>query len=126
MYEIDVPAGLKRIVCADIKGFSSFEQEEEILFDLDSSFKLIGIVRDEEKEDRWIIRLQASDDGAILADKYVADSNRELKQSSAEILFGKLLIDMGDPDEAIKYFQKLLIQSKENEKGKCKHQSNRI
>jgi hypothetical protein len=33
---------------------------------------------------------------------------------------------MGDPDEAIKYFQKLLIQLKENEKGKCKHQSNRI
>jgi hypothetical protein len=120
MYEIDVPVGLKRIVCANIKQFSQFEQEEEILFDLDSSFKLIEIVRDDEKEDRWIIRLQASDHGAILGDKYVADSNRELEQLSAEMLFGKLLIDMGDPDEAIKYFQKLLIQSKESEKGKCK------
>jgi hypothetical protein len=121
MYEIDVPVGLKRIVCADITQFSQFgKEEEEILFDLDSSFELIEIVKDTEKDDRWIIRLQASDRGAMLCDKYVADSNRELQQLSAEILFGKLLIDMGDSDEAIKYFQKLLVQSKENEKGKCK------
>ncbi|CAF4997024.1 unnamed protein product [Rotaria sp. Silwood1] len=122
IYEIDVPVGLERIICADIKPFSQFEKEEEILFDLDSSFELIKIVRDPEKEDRWIIQLQASDKGKELGDKYVADSNRELKHLSAEMLFGKLLIDMGDPDEAIKYFQKLLIQSKENEKGKCKRQ----
>ncbi|CAF3257166.1 unnamed protein product [Rotaria sp. Silwood2] len=123
MYEIDVPVGLQHIVFGNIQPFTQFEQEEEILFDLDSSFELIEVVKDTKKNDSWIIRLQASDRGALLAAKYVTDSNRELKVLSAEMLYGKLLIDMGEPDEAINYFQQLLNQSNEYSKGKYKPQS---
>ncbi|CAF2905465.1 unnamed protein product, partial [Rotaria sp. Silwood2] len=114
--EIDVPVGLKRIVCGDISIYSQFQEEKEILFDLDSSFEFVEVLEDPDKTDRWIIRLEANDRGALLADKYVTDSNRELTESSAEILFGKLLINMSDADQAIKYFQQLLSQSNGSQK----------
>ncbi|CAF3012380.1 unnamed protein product [Rotaria sp. Silwood2] len=116
IYEIDVPVGLKRIVCGDISIYSQFQEEKEILFDLDSSFEFVEVLEDPDKTDRWIIRLEANDRGALLADKYVTDSNRELTESSAEILFGKLLINMGDAAQAIKYFQQLLSQSNGSQK----------
>ena len=117
MYNISVPIGLHYTICADISEISQFEEEEEILFDLDSVFELIEVVEDTAKVDRWIIRLQATDRGGILADKYVADSNRQLKESSGDILFGKLLIDMGDPDKAINYFQRLLTEPSKDQQG---------
>ena len=112
-----MPLGLQYITCADISSVSQFEDEKEVLFDLDSVFELIGIIPDLEKNDRWIIRLKASDYGGLLAAKYVADSNRELASSSPELIFRKLLIDMGDADKAINYFQRLLTQSNENQQG---------
>ncbi|CAF1404476.1 unnamed protein product [Adineta ricciae] len=111
LYKIEVPIGLNHIVCADIGRYSQFSQEEEILFDLDSAFEFIGIIQDSTKIDRWIIQLRATDRGADLANKYIADSNRELGLSSADILFGKLLIDMGNADKAIDYFQSMLNSS---------------
>ncbi|CAF3750043.1 unnamed protein product [Rotaria sp. Silwood1] len=118
IYEIDVRVGLKRIVFGNIQIFSESAEEEEILFDLDSSFEFIKMIEDVEKDGRWILRLQASNCDAMISDKYVTDSQRELERLSAEILFEKLLIDMDEPDEGIKYFQKILMQSKENQKGK--------
>ncbi|CAF1488082.1 unnamed protein product [Adineta ricciae] len=111
MYKIEVPLGLNHIVCADIGIYSQFSQEEEILFDLDSAFEFIGIIQDSTRIDRWIIQLRATDRGADLANKYIADSNRELGLSSADTLFGKLLMDMGNADKAIDYFQSMLNSS---------------
>jgi hypothetical protein len=125
MYKIEVPLGLQHIVCADIKNYSQFEQEEEILFDLDSTFEFIGILPDPTKIDRWLIQLRATDRGALLAKKYILDINRELGLSSAEILFGKLLIDMGNADEAINYFKSMLNQSNDEQQGKRK-KTNRL
>ena len=115
IFEINVPLGLQYITCADISSVNQFEDEREVLFDLDSVFELIGIIPDPEKNDRWIIRRNTSDHGGLLAAKYVVDSNQELAVESSESLFGKLLIDMDDADKAINYFHRLLTQSNENQ-----------
>lgn len=44
-----MPVGLKRIVCGDISMYSTFPEEKEVLFDLDSSFEIIEIQEDPEK-----------------------------------------------------------------------------
>ncbi|CAF1133626.1 unnamed protein product [Rotaria sp. Silwood1] len=109
IYEIDVPVGLERIICADIKPFSQFEKEEEILFDLDSSFELIKIVRDPEKEDRWIIQLQASDkDGLHVLSR--------VDRGIAMNHIGHAWHNKGDYDRALQWFNSALaIQQQEPE-----------
>ena len=109
---------MNHIVCADIGRYSHFSQEEEILFDLDSAFEFTKMIQDPTKTDRWIIQLRATDRGAELANRYIADSNRELGLSSPDILFGKLLIDMGNADKAIVYFQSLLNSLNSEQQGK--------
>lgn len=103
---------------ANIAKYSQFPDEEEFLFDIDSSFELVNVVEDPEKDGLWIIQLRATDRGALLADKYVKDSNRELRSLSPELLLGKLFIDMGDYDKAIFYFQHLLEQIDKSLEGK--------
>ncbi|CAF3677415.1 unnamed protein product [Rotaria sp. Silwood1] len=95
---------------ADISGSSPF-QEEEIVFDLDSTYQFKSIVPDAAKSDRFVIQLRATDQSWHLADNYVTFNNRELDKQAPELLFGELLIEMGDSDKAIDYFQRLLDQS---------------
>ncbi|CAF5125846.1 unnamed protein product, partial [Rotaria sp. Silwood1] len=51
VYEIYVASNLQHVMYADISGSSPF-QEEEIVFDLDSTFQFKGIVPDAAKSDR--------------------------------------------------------------------------
>ncbi|CAF2910007.1 unnamed protein product [Rotaria sp. Silwood2] len=118
IYEIDVSSDLEHIIYADISDLSQFPDEKEILFDLDSTFEFKKIITDEKKKDRYIIQLRATDRGWHLAEKYISYNNLELTQQMPEILFGRLLIEMGNADKAISYFQGLLIQANNQEQDR--------
>ncbi|CAF0829058.1 unnamed protein product [Didymodactylos carnosus] len=106
LYEIEVPPNLNNVVCADISRFSSISNEEEILFDLDSTFELVDVIAvQESKNERYVISLRASDRGSELARKYIDENNREMRDLTEDILFGKLLADMGDSVQSELYFR---------------------
>ncbi|CAF2626276.1 unnamed protein product [Rotaria sp. Silwood2] len=120
IYEIYFAPNLSHVVYADISESGLF-QEEEILFDLDSTFQLKDIIPDAAKFDRFVIQLSATDQSRFLAENYINLINRELHQHAPELLFGELLIEMGNTDNAIEYFQRILDQSNTQLPGKPNH-----
>ena len=108
LYEIECNVNENEsIVFADISKFSAYEEEKEVLFDLSSTFQIQSINEDT----TWnfhVIKLQATDTGIQTTKKYIELNKRDHDETSLTILFGKLLVQMGKYDQALKYFRSLL------------------
>lgn len=104
--EIDVDKNIS-VIAADISSYSKFSQEEEILFDIDSTFEILEVNIDEETQS-CIIHMKTSTHGSDLANEYLAYNEKELDHLSVEILFGRLMTNMGEFEKSIKYFERLI------------------
>ncbi|CAF3731716.1 unnamed protein product [Rotaria sp. Silwood1] len=96
------------IIFADIAEFSDYAGELEVLFDLGSRFELVFVKEDVELH-LWSIKLRASDKESKVAKEYIELNRKGEEEFSIELIFGKLLIDMGQYDQSLKYFQSLLL-----------------
>ncbi|CAF1450718.1 unnamed protein product, partial [Rotaria sordida] len=111
LYEIECNIQkTESIIFADIAQFSDYADELEVLFDLGSTFEIISINEDKHLN-LWLIKLKASDKGSKIAKEYVELNRKEEEETSIELIFGKLLIDMGQYDQSLKYFQSLLLNN---------------
>ena len=107
MFEIvcDVQQLGKSIVYADVAALSDFPAEQEVLFDLNASFRLDSI---EEDESMHVIRMTATNDGEKITKDYVARTQQQTEEQSVSIVFGRLMFDLGHYDKSKKYFEDLL------------------
>ena len=105
MYEIDIDND-PDVIAVDISQVSQFSDEEEVLFDMDSTFEILK-VNFEEKDQLWTIRMRAVTHGRELAKEYIRYNEGELDRLSVELLFGRLMTDMGEFEKSIKYFERL-------------------
>ncbi|CAF2687860.1 unnamed protein product [Rotaria sp. Silwood2] len=87
-----------------------YASESEVLFDLGSTFEIISIKEDFQLN-LWLIKLRASNKGTKIAKEYIELNRKEEEETSIELIFGKLLADMGQYDQALKYFQNLLLDA---------------
>ncbi|CAF3466568.1 unnamed protein product [Rotaria sp. Silwood1] len=87
---------------------NDYAGELEVLFDLGSRFELVFVKEDVELH-LWSIKLRASDNGSKFAKEYIELNRKGEEEFSIELIFGKLLIDMGQYDQSLKYFQSLLL-----------------
>ncbi|CAF2687844.1 unnamed protein product [Rotaria sp. Silwood2] len=114
LYEIECNVKeLNSIIFADITQLSVFANESEVLFDLGSTFEIMS-VKEDFHLNLWIIKLRATDNGIKIAKEYIELNRKEEEETSIELMFGKLLADMGQYDQALKYFQNLLLDSYTN------------
>ncbi|CAF4374280.1 unnamed protein product, partial [Rotaria magnacalcarata] len=98
------------VVFADIASFSNYIDEEEVLFGLGSTFRIISCNYCQVSSIH-IIKLKVSNDGDTLVKEYIDLNNRDFEKMPVEVRFGRLLTDMGQNEKAIRYFQKLLIEN---------------
>ncbi|CAF2225622.1 unnamed protein product [Rotaria magnacalcarata] len=98
------------VVFADIASFSNYIDEEEVLFGLGSTFRIISCNYCQVSSIH-IIKLKVSNDGDTLIKEYIDLNNRDFEKMPVEVRFGRLLTDMGQNEKAIRYFQKLLIEN---------------
>ncbi len=110
MFEIDIDNSTN-VIAADISQLSQFPEEEEVLFDIDSTFEIFEIDFDEEQQS-CTIHMRTSTYGSELTSKYLLYNETELDRLSVELLFGRLITDMGEFEKSIKYFKRLV--DKEN------------
>ncbi|CAM4835722.1 unnamed protein product [Rotaria magnacalcarata] len=124
LYEIECNLNeSKSIVFANITKYSEFAGEQEVLFDLGSTFKIQSVIEDEELK-LFVVKLKATDESVtIFDDKYIGtdgekiakayiESNRKVnEETNLDILFGKLLIKMRKYDQSLTYFENLLNES---------------
>jgi tetratricopeptide (TPR) repeat protein len=108
LFEIEVDPSIKNIVYADISQSGKYLEEKEILFNLNSLFKIISIDWDS-IDDIWKIKLKATDEGTQNVDEHLKHIQQEIDECSPIIYFGWLLLnELGQVNQAEKYFQMLL------------------
>ena len=94
-------------ILADVRHLSRFSDEEEVLFDIGTVFKILSVDRNEKKQ-YWHFRLRATDEGRSIAKEYVDLKQLEFNESNdVECTFGTLIFDMGEWRQSRIYFENL-------------------
>ncbi|CAF1473296.1 unnamed protein product, partial [Adineta ricciae] len=98
------------IILADIQDISLHKDEEELLFDLDTVFKLESITYNDTLS-YWTCMMSASNEGRIIVRQYLDFKEKELDNSDDnEVAFGNLLFDMGQWSKSRIYFENLALR----------------
>ena len=95
------------IVVADICNFSLFPDEEEVLINIGTAFKVDAITFNS-SQDIWHIKLVVTNDCFMLVQAHIDNVKRILKESNPTRLFGYALIDMGQYEKAHMYYKQHL------------------
>ncbi|CAF1212100.1 unnamed protein product [Adineta steineri] len=108
LFEIKANPLLKTVIFTDVGDRSRIEGEEEILFNLNSLFKIVSANFDSELR-IWKVELNATDEGAEKVEEYLLLSKQQMEEYTPLIYFGRLLMnELGQVDRAGKYFNMLL------------------
>ncbi|CAF1360620.1 unnamed protein product [Adineta steineri] len=108
LFEIEANPLLKTVIFADVGDRSRIEDEEEILFNLNSLFKIVCVCFDC-TSNVWKVELNATDEGAEKVEDYLLLSKQQMEEYTPLIYFGRLLLnELGQADRAGKYFNMLL------------------
>ncbi|CAF0912161.1 unnamed protein product [Didymodactylos carnosus] len=126
IFEIDLKDNLDNVVFADISRLSYIQDEEEILFDLGTIFRLSTISYDNTRR-LYIVKVTVENDIEQLYNRndFIKDRRQVLeliKQSDRlNIEFGFLLSHMGLHKKAIPYYESLLEMQSINEDEDVKY-----
>ncbi|CAF3947010.1 unnamed protein product, partial [Adineta steineri] len=108
LFEIKVNPLLKTVIFTDVGDKSRIKGEEEVLFNLNSLFKIVSVCFDS-KLTVWKVELNATDEGSEKVEEYLLLSKQAMEGCSPLIYFGSLLLnELGQVDRAGKYFNMLL------------------
>ncbi|CAF3737989.1 unnamed protein product [Adineta steineri] len=108
LFEIKANPLLKTVIFADVENKSRIQDEEEVLFNINSLFKIVSVWFDPEFN-IWKVELNATDEGAEKVEEYLLLSKQQMEELSPLIYFGRLLMkELGQVDRAGKYFNMLL------------------
>ncbi|CAF1084934.1 unnamed protein product [Didymodactylos carnosus] len=119
IFEIETDIRLKTVVFADVAQYSKFPDEQEVLFDIGAAFQIDSCVYDSNTDKKWIIKMTATDKGAELAKEYFEFQKKKVAESDIVLMFGHLLIEMGQHQKAQKYFENVLRQKPNDEEVAC-------
>lgn len=112
-YQVDL-SQVTKIVIADIREFSAFPEEAEVLVDIGASFQ-IDFCEYDPADDLWHIRAHATDQGAQLAAEYMEYQKKKMMESNIVLMFGNLLLEMGEYAKAERYFDTILNSANPND-----------
>ncbi|CAF2982275.1 unnamed protein product [Rotaria sp. Silwood2] len=107
LFEIETDSNLKHCIFAKIELFSHVPDEKEVLFSIGAVFKINNIYFDEQIN-LWKINLQATDEGREHIEQYIEYQKKQLEETSVNIVFGYILIDIGQYSKSEMYFKSLL------------------
>jgi tetratricopeptide (TPR) repeat protein len=114
LYKISIDPSKKTKAYAPIADRSYHEYEDEILIMLGALFRIDKIEKDNEIN-IWIAHLTlASDDDDYLKDTLIF-MKEKIEQETNLASLGKILIEMGEYDQALKYSKKMMHEAKLNE-----------
>ena len=112
LFEITAETNSSNVTFADITHLSAFENEKEILFSLGAVFKIDSIDKSLLVQNLTIVKMKATDDGPTIVQNYTEICKRDLEDTSLNVIFGRLLIDMGQYRESKYYFGSLIESTK--------------
>ncbi|CAF4398513.1 unnamed protein product, partial [Rotaria sp. Silwood2] len=95
-------------IFADISAFSNFPEEQEVLFDVGTVFK-IEIVKEEKLEDNDILLvvIKTTGEGQDITANYMEVNRREMQEESPKIMLCNLLKKIGKFEKSLKFLKQL-------------------
>ncbi|CAF3530295.1 unnamed protein product [Rotaria socialis] len=112
LFEIQARSCLEFVIFADVKDLSAIKDENEYLFSIGAVFLIESVIFDN-NESIWIIKMTATDQGAKNRKDYIEQTRVDVEETSESILFGRLLIDMGQYEDAEIYYESMLSKMSE-------------
>ncbi|CAF3347670.1 unnamed protein product [Rotaria sp. Silwood2] len=106
--ECDVEDPNNVAIFADISAFSNFPEEQEVLFDVGTVFK-IEIVKEEKLEDNDILLvvIKTTGEGQDITANYMEVNRREMQEESPKIMLCNLLKKIGKFEKSLKFLKQL-------------------
>ncbi|CAF1509835.1 unnamed protein product [Adineta ricciae] len=115
LLEIDGDITSDKMIFADISQFSAFPEEQEVLFDLATIFKIVHTEFDKGRN-LWIIQLSGVEKSAWTVSEYIKSIGRESEETNPTLLFGRLMCDMGEYAKSERYLKRILSTLPKNHK----------
>ncbi|CAF0894232.1 unnamed protein product [Adineta steineri] len=108
LFQIKVNTLLKTVVFAHVGNKIRMKGDEEVLFKLNSLFKIVSVCFDS-KLTVWKIELNVTDKGAVKVEEYLSLLKQQMQEYTPLIYYGRLLLyELDQVDRAGKYFNMLL------------------
>jgi len=95
------------VIFAYVVPFSKHSEEEEVLFNIGSAFLIDDVILDE-ITNVWHVKATATNAGSRAVVEYMELIKHELDETSEKVIFGTLLMDMGEYVTAQRYFENLI------------------
>jgi len=115
LFIIEADTRIDHAIFADISSLSTYPDEEEILFDLGCAFKINEVCFDDTKQ-VWIVNMNLTNEARKIVETYIEANRREMEKGNIFLIFGLLLTEMGQYDQAQIYFENLLSSNTVNDK----------
>jgi tetratricopeptide (TPR) repeat protein len=107
-FEIKADPTIKTVSFADMKRTNGKEGEEKVLFNLNSLFKIQSVNFDS-TIDVWKVQLNTTNECSEKVEEYLTLSKLEINEETPIINYGHILLfELGEIDQAEKYFNILL------------------
>lgn len=106
LFQIDIDSNFQSAFFAPIQHISAYEDEGEVLIGLRSVFEIRSVQFDAENDWRSV-HLVTTDKGNEIYEEYKAILRKEAEADNIHIIFGCLMISMGQHRKAVDYFAKL-------------------
>ncbi|CAM4830231.1 unnamed protein product [Rotaria magnacalcarata] len=104
LFEIKASPDLQCTKFADISALSAFPDEKEILFNLGAAFQIDDIKELSGSDSYTVVQMTATDKGHDTVNSYIELSKNDLEDDDKKVMFGRLLINMGQYQESKIYF----------------------
>ena len=110
LWTIEMDTRIEDIICAYVAPFSEHAEEEEVLFNIGSAFRIDDVIFDKSTK-IWHLTATATNEGSSAVVEYQNLIKQELDETSEKVIFGTLLIEMGNHLTAQRYFEHLIEHS---------------
>lgn len=118
LFVIKIEPNLKSVIHADISHLSQNKDEEEILFNLGTVFKILSVTNDSILN-IWKIEMIPIDNAYKNFDDFLNLKINEMKSYGSSIAFGRLIFyELGQTEKAKAYFD-MLLKSLPNDHENC-------
>ncbi|CAF1200599.1 unnamed protein product [Rotaria sp. Silwood1] len=112
-YQVDLNI-VQTIVIADVREYSTFPEQAEFLVDIGAVFQIDSCQYSVE-EDLWHIQVHATNQGTDFAAEYMEYQKKKMIESNIFLMFGNLLLEMGEYAKAERYFDTILNSMNPND-----------
>jgi hypothetical protein len=117
IFIIDIMTQLESVVFVDVRSHSEIPQEEEVIFDLGTIFKVLKVEYDDDGK-LYKIYLITVDESKQLTNRYIEKQKMDLGwRELIDYHVGELLIEMGQPSKAVRFYENLVEGAKDDEES---------